>query len=285
VIAARLTVPGDRDIMLVVMRDRHPVYGNPIRKFSYPGFIVWETVYPANLHIPLHTHDEHAYLNLVVGGGYFESTRNRTNKCGPFSLAFHPPGAAHSNQFFNEESRLFNIRVDAAAFDELRDAPKHLYKPQYLNGRILAPASQLYEEFSSRGEVSCTAIERVVSQILKHSISRVHQRSTSPHWLERARELLHERFDQSLTIAELASYAGVHRVHFSRVFLQQFNCTVGQYRRFLRVERACRDLSITREPLSKIAQDCGFSDQAHLSRTIKSFTSLTPLTYRSLFSR
>jgi len=94
---------------------------------------------------------------------------------------------------------------------------------------------------------------------------------------------LHERFDQRLTVAELASYAGVHRVHLNRVFLQQFDCTVGEYLRFLRVERACSELSVTPEPLSKIAQDCGFSDQAHLSRTLKLFTGLTPLTYRTLF--
>src|SRR5215471_11860379 len=266
------------------MRDKHPIYGHPIRKFSCAGFIAWETVYPAHLRIPLHTHDEHAYLNLVIGGGYFESSRNRTTKCGPFSLAFHPPGAAHSNQFFGQETRLFHIRIDAAAFDELRHAPKHTYRAEYLTGRAALPVLSLYEEFASTSAVSQTAIEQTVSQILKEPLGVPNNWSTrSPQWLKRAQELLHEQFDQHLTLAELASYAGVHRVHLSRVFLQQFDCTVGEYVRFLRVERACSELSTTPEPLSKIAQECGFSDQAHLSRTLKQFTGLTPLTYRSVF--
>ena len=265
------------------MRDKHPVYGEVLRKFSTDEIIVWESVYPADLRIPLHTHDEHAYLNLVLTGGYWETNRNRQQECAAFDLAFHPPGAAHSNQFFSQETRLFHIRIEASAFSRLRAADKISPRSRYLTSNCNSTI-RLYQEFVSRGKVSSAAVETALAEALRPA-EVVPEPSDQHRWLESVIKLLHARFSQPLTLETIAEAAGVHKVHLCRVFRDKFDCTVGEYLRFLRVEQACRELSTTSTPLSIIAQDCGFSDQAHLSRALRQFTALTPLAYRSVFSR
>lgn len=58
---------------------------------------------------------------------------------------------------------------------------------------------------------------------------------------------------------------------------------LGEYVRRLRVDFACRELSNSRKPLAEIATTAGFCDQAHLSRTLKRFTGMTPVEFRSVF--
>jgi AraC-like DNA-binding protein len=55
---------------------------------------------------------------------------------------------------------------------------------------------------------------------------------------------------------------------------------MSEYVRKLRVEKARKELLTTDKPLSTIAFDAGFSDQAHFSRVFKELTGLTPGAFR-----
>jgi AraC-like DNA-binding protein len=47
------------------------------------------------------------------------------------------------------------------------------------------------------------------------------------------------------------------------------------------VQFVCEQLSASEATFSEIAQAAGFSDQAHLSRTFKQFTGMTPAQFRT----
>src|SRR5258706_12399237 len=118
------------------MRFQYPIYGETPRVYSRYGITLSETVYPPRQSIPLHTHDEHAYFNLVLRGGYSEYDRKRRHECGKLAVNFHPPGVAHSNQFYDHETRLFHIRIDASLLDQMSgatviDAPRY-FRPGLL---------------------------------------------------------------------------------------------------------------------------------------------------------
>jgi AraC-like DNA-binding protein len=49
---------------------------------------------------------------------------------------------------------------------------------------------------------------------------------------------------------------------------------------FRRIEFACLRLANSREPLVEIASEAGFCDQAHLTRTFRTFLGCTPADYR-----
>jgi AraC family transcriptional regulator len=103
--------------------------------------------------------------------------------------------------------------------------------------------------------------------------------------LRRARELLHDRFLETLSLSEIAGHAGVHPVHLARTFRKYYRCSIGEYQRRLRVEHASRQIINSSRSLAAVAVDAGFADQAHFCRVFKNYTGLTPSKFRAQFSR
>ena len=142
---------------------------------------------------------------------------------------------------------------------------------------------KLYREFLQVDDASRLAIEGLALEMLA-AVSRHQDKSSdkrAPRWLERAIELLRERSPERLTIAEIATTVGVHPVHLAREFRRFKRCTIGEYVRELRIERACHQLRNSAEPLAAIAAGAGFSDQSHFCRTFKRVIGMTPAEYRS----
>lgn len=103
---------------------------------------------------------------------------------------------------------------------------------------------------------------------------------SSPGWLRRARELLHDRSGDDLSLAEIAAAVGVHPVHLTRTFRRYFRCTPGEYLRGRRLEKAASLLAESAAPLSEVALASGFADQSHFAKSFKRAFSVTPSAYR-----
>ena len=104
-----------------------------------------------------------------------------------------------------------------------------------------------------------------------------------PYWLRQVEKLLNARFNESLSVTEIANFVDVHPVHLARAFRKYHYCTIGEYIRRLRVNFSCCRLSTSNSSIAEIALAAGFSDQAHLSRTFKSITGLTPFEFRKKY--
>jgi AraC family transcriptional regulator len=79
----------------------------------------------------------------------------------------------------------------------------------------------------------------------------------------------------------MAAAAGVHPVHLAREFRRFERCTVGEYIRRLRIERACNELSNSNDSIAAIASGTGFYDQSHFGRIFKRVVGMTPIEYRA----
>lgn len=77
------------------------------------------------------------------------------------------------------------------------------------------------------------------------------------------------------TIVDLAQLAELSPAHFARAFKQETGVTPHTYLMRLRLERARASLA-TAASLRDVAAECGFADQAHLSRLFKRRFGLTP---------
>jgi AraC-like DNA-binding protein len=93
-----------------------------------------------------------------------------------------------------------------------------------------------------------------------------------------AREHLRERWDQRVTLAELATVSGLSRFELVRRFREQNGITPHAFQTDLRVAHARQLLSGGRAP-AEVAAECGFADQPHLSRVFKRAVGVSPGRY------
>jgi AraC-like DNA-binding protein len=96
--------------------------------------------------------------------------------------------------------------------------------------------------------------------------------------VRRAQELLHARFDGSLSLDELAEAAGTGRFALLRAFSRESGITPHAYQVQLRMARACR-LIERQVPLAAVALEVGYSEQSALHRPFKRLVGVTPGAY------
>jgi AraC-like DNA-binding protein len=95
--------------------------------------------------------------------------------------------------------------------------------------------------------------------------------------VDEVRALLHA--DPAADLTALASAVGWSPWHLSRVFHRTIGCTLGVYRRQLRV-RAVLDELPGAPGLAALAASAGFADQAHMTRAVRAETGRTPAALR-----
>jgi AraC family transcriptional regulator len=203
------------------------------------------------------------------------------------TVQFLPPFQCHTLDFSLTDTRAFSINVDTQWLERAREYSLKLENSIHYHGGLPAALMmKLYREFRQIDNASQLAIEGLTLELLAE-VSRHHESSRdkhSPQWLERAVEMLRDRFAERLTIPEVAMSVGVHPVHLAREFRRFKRCTIGEYVRQLRIERACHQLHDPEESLAAIAAGAGFSDQSHFCRTFRRFVGMTPSEYRSALS-
>jgi AraC family transcriptional regulator len=242
-----------------------------------------EYEYSPDLKLSRHEHEQ-AYFCLVLQGSYDETFGRRTRKCEPMTVTFHPAGESHSDFFYRTGGRIFSVEVDPAWVERVGEISSLLDdSADFHGGALAALIIRMYNELHNPDNVSHLAIEGLALEVIAEASRRHINPSTRKpaRWLEQARELLHERFSETLTLSLIAEQVGVHPVHLVREFRKHYQLTVGEYIRHRRIEYACQQLCISDTPLIDIAIDSGFSHQSHFSKTFKEVTGMTPARYRA----
>ena len=96
----------------------------------------------------------------------------------------------------------------------------------------------------------------------------------------RALSLIHERYNEKLSLDDLAKEARMSKSTFVRKFIYICKLTPAEYITRKRIEVAINMLISSNASVSEIAEKVGFYDTAHFSRTFKKLNSVTPLEYR-----
>ena len=255
-----------------------------LRQREVAGFVLVETAYSPGLRLPRHTHELAGFCFVLKGlVERFYDAKSRV--CRPADLSFIPAGEKHSERFSDAGARLFSIQIVPRWLEHVRDYSAVPDDPVAFEGEMISQLmTRLYAESRRTDEASPLAIEGLALEIMAEASRRCAPAERKPApWLEQSRELLHERFAETLSLADVAREVRVHPVHLARAFHQHYHRTVGEYVRYLRVEFARRELSATDKPLSEIALGAGFSSQSHFSTLFKRHTGLTPVEYRAAF--
>jgi AraC-like DNA-binding protein len=87
----------------------------------------------------------------------------------------------------------------------------------------------------------------------------------------------------SFCVADLAAIAQLSISHFSRAFKVSFGQSPRAYVKVRRMRHAQRHMLNTREPLTRVALDCGMSDHAHFTRVFRQVVGINPSLWRRQF--
>jgi len=262
--------------------DDGPFCCRVINAREFAGLQLVDGVYPATTTVPEHSH-RYAVFCVGLTGLCSETFARRERQYRRATVEYLPPEQSHALAFPFADTRAFSMRIDNSWIESARDLSLRLDHSVYHHGGLLSGLMmKIYDEFSHPDCASPLAIQGLAMEMVA-AVARRHSRSFDrqpQRWLARAVELLRESFTAHVTLAQLASAANVHPVYLAREFRRFHGCTIGEYIRRLRVERACRQLSSSNESLATIAASAGFSDQSHLSRTFKRLMGMTPTQYR-----
>jgi AraC family transcriptional regulator len=250
---------------------------------AVPGFSVKEFRQPPHRRLPWHEH-AHASICFVARGSYAEHVRGRVEECPPQSMIFKPAAERHADVFGRSGARCLLVEVhpgrleSSEPFSELTAQPGIVRSP-----RLAALGHRLSRELADWDSASPLAVEGLVLEVLADASRAVRDETATkePGWLRRARELIHERMHEPLTLSAVAQAAEIHPSHLARTFRKVHGRPIGEYVRALRVERAARELVDANAPLSEISLRLGFFDQSHFSRVFKRHMGMTPAEFRA----
>lgn len=257
-------------------------YGETLRSAKLSSFELSERVYSPGYRTPKHTHKQ-ALFCFVMQGNYTETYGSQMRECHSSNLLFHPPGELHAEYFHESGGRSFIVEIAPAWLNRVRECfPIAEASAGFQGPTFELLARKLYREFVTRDEASSLIIEGLMMEMLGETVryQAVKDHHPSPRWLRQAKDLLHERFTENLSLSEIANNVGVHPVHLAQTFHKAFECTVGDYVRKLRIDYACHELTSTSRPIVDIALAAGFCDQSHFTRTFKRVVGTAPSQYR-----
>lgn len=233
----------------------------------------WEFTHASGIELPAHTH-ERAHVLVVLEGSFLETSGTEERHIVAGSSLLYPRGARHRNRIGPNGARTLAVEFDddylirkwPAQLDRLGSTIVSTAK------EVAATARLLQRQLRACASPPAThrTVERLVSLLLENNALR-------PAWVDEVKKHL-GRDDACLR--DIARRIGRHPAHIMREFRRCEGITPGEYRRALRIARACELLRRTPQPLAEIALACGFSDQSHLTRTFKRFVNMTPAAYR-----
>ena len=245
------------------------------------GLVLTETYRPRGLVLAPHFH-EHANIALTVEGSFMETVGTKPYEVNPHSVIFRPAGEKHSNRYGNTVARCLIMEVRPQLLERIRQATGILDHASYVAaGPISYLALRIFGEFRMLDAVAPLAIEALTLEMLVQAtrlVSRIER--NPPQWLRQAREVIHERFKEQLSLFNVAEQVGVHATHLAKMFRKHYGCTVGDYIRTLRLDHAAQLVARSEKTLSTIALAAGFYDQSHFAHRFKLRFGVPPGVFR-----
>ena len=134
----------------------------------------------------------------------------------------------------------------------------------------------LHKELLTKNQETSSNIKSLVLEL----ISFAEKQTATPHWIHALKHLLHDSWRDSLDLETMGRILDVHPVTISKNFKKYFGCTLGEYRRKLRVEKSIALIKENKMTLSEIAHYCCFSDQSHFTRDFKKCLGYLPSEFK-----
>ena len=264
---------------------------------------------------PAHTHNFHE-LNIVMSGNGKHFINNATFYIASGDVFIMPPKISHNYIFASEtysifhllfhkeffrkyESHLnklvgyqilFNIDPMIRSQENLINSFLHINISENYNlTRILNELASLETEHKNNTEqekehLALYVIAKICDMIEDEKSSYKDGKRYLFDLLKSV-EYIHTNYGEKIELQTLYTISCMSRSSYIRYFKQLFNCPPLVYIQNYRLRQAKSMLKHTGNPLTAIANDCGFCDSAHFSRLFKQKYLMSPSHYREMLEQ
>jgi AraC family transcriptional regulator len=233
------------------------------------GFDVSQVVFAGGQRLRWHAHPR-ACVAVIVDGLVHKRFTGLAADAGVGTVVSMPPEEAHEDVFGRQGASIVVAECDGD-IDSVSC---------FRDWGALLVALRIARELAVEDAFSALAVEGLALE-LTAAAARGPALPRPERWLREAYELLHERFREPPTAAQIAARVGVHPAHLARSFRACYRESLGGCARRLRLEWAAGELMRSDVPLVSLAADAGFVDQSHFTRAFKKQFGITPGRYRA----
>ena len=106
------------------------------------------------------------------------------------------------------------------------------------------------------------------------------EKNQLPKTLEKALEYIDSRFNEALSLADVASICAVSETHLSHLFSEHLNMGFSSYIAEKRISKA-KELLLTQMSIKEVSAETGFQDQNYFTRLFRKITGFTPSEFRA----
>lgn len=245
-----------------------------ISSLETPELIASRTVlHPEGYNGFLHYHDN-AHFSFVLQGGCAEKKTSRYERK-PGSITWYPAGELHQITNVTSPSYHVNFELPPKFFEAYEIDPAAIGQAINHHPSVRSLMLKVYSELQHPDTDSILSLQQLLLDIVQNKAQRMH--AGQPQWVRITREYLQDNWNALIDLPSLSHLAGVHPVTISRYFPHYFGCTLGQYRRRLKIDRAVQSLLTSpANGMAELAFDCGFADESHLIRVFRQETGYSP---------
>lgn len=155
---------------------------------------------------------------------------------------------------------------------------------RYEQQQFKALYSNIYSDHKNGGLYSAALAQMLV---MLDNAGKKHELETQPQSFtthsKRIRSILEyieENYRNIKSIDEIAEYTYLDKSYLCRLFKKETNMTIMDYLYNCRIQQACERLASKNEPISLVAQNCGFENTSHFIKMFKSMLDCTPGQFR-----
>jgi AraC family transcriptional regulator len=228
-------------------------------------------------HLP-HYHEE-PHLTFFLNGGAIDKRKNIDAERTFGDFMFFHTGEIHQTIVKTFPTKYVTIPFFEKFFHKNSLNELSLQSAISKNPDLKLTVLKICKETLANDEFSDYSIEMLLLGLINDK--NVVEKSY-PLWLNKVIELLHDNWNQEISVTDLANVSNVHPKTISKYFPRYFNCTLGEYRRKLKVEKSLSLIKSSDLSLTDIAYECGFYDQSHFTGTFKQLTGFRPKEFQKI---